>query len=477
MSAMEGGMCRDTAKRYVEAGKLPSEMQKERDWRTRQDPFEEVWEEVEGFLEDLPELEAKTLFEHLRERHPGKFADGQLRTLQRRVRHWRATRGPAKEVYFGQRHEVGKTMQLDWMHTGSLGLTIQGRSYEPLLCHCVMQYSKWEWATTCSSESYLSLQRTVQEGCLRLGGVPIELVTDNSSAATHRIEAAKSKRKFNDAYDKLLNHYGLRGRTTNLGCPHENGSVESMHGHLRRRLKQALLLRGHADFADEEAFVRFLQDQLNKANGNRVEKVREEQHRLEALPTPLPNHQSVTLTVGSGATVNVKKSVYSVPSQLIGHKVEIRIHQDELEVRLGSELVCRRPRVPAGGCGVDYRDLVAQMLRKPGAFAGYRWREAFFPRPLFRELYDALKARGMDAAAADLEYLRILNRAAEHGEERVAGIVRDLLDQDRLPSSEALDDVLNAKPEIPHVDSFIPDSAAYDLLFEGMDGGSDELAS
>jgi transposase len=477
MSAAEGGMSRDTAKRYLAAGSLPSQMKNPRSWRTRQDPFGEVWPELEGMLKDMPELEGKTLFEYLQERHPGRFSDGQLRTLQRRVRQWRAIHGPDQEVFFGQVHEPGKTMQLDWMHTSSLNLTVRGQAYEPLLCHCVLQYSAWEWAVVCRSESYLSLQAAVQEGCLRLGGVPAELVTDNSSAATHQISRAGSRRELNEAYVKLLDHYDMRGRATNLGCPQENGTAESMHGHLRRRLKQALLLRGHADFEDEEAVAAFIREQLDRANANRLEKVRTEQQHLHALPAPLPDYQSLVATVGSGSTITVKKTVYSVPSRLVGRKVDLRIYEQELQVRLGPDLICTRPRVPAGGCGVDYRDLVAQMLRKPGAFAAYRWKEAFFPQPVYRQCYVALAASGGDGRASDTEYLRLLNRAVEHGEDRVAEILRTLLARNERPSLAALDQALDIKPQTPQLSAAQPDPGAYDSLLSVIKGGRHGCAS
>ena len=97
-----------TARQYRDAGQLPSRLNAERTWRTRPDPFKEVWPGLKQMLDLDDGLEAKTLFEYLQREDPGRFADGQLRTLQRRVKVWRALEGPAKETYFAQIHEPGR---------------------------------------------------------------------------------------------------------------------------------------------------------------------------------------------------------------------------------------------------------------------------------------------------------------------------------------------------------------------------------
>ena len=104
MASLQTGMDRKTARKYLQLGRLPSEVEKEHTWRTRTDPFEEVWDELLEKLKPFPGLEAKTLFDFLQQEYPGRFADGQLRTLQRRVKVWRALEGPGKEVFFPQEH-------------------------------------------------------------------------------------------------------------------------------------------------------------------------------------------------------------------------------------------------------------------------------------------------------------------------------------------------------------------------------------
>ena len=185
MAALKAGMNRDTAARYVASGELPCEGVVDRDWRTRADPFKAHWDEAEDMLREAPELEGKALFEWFCERYPGAYEEGQLRTFQRHVRRWRALYGPEKEVYFQQVHRPGVRMQTDFTCMNELSVTIGGVSFEHLLCHDVLTYSNWEWATLCQSESLLALRKGLQAALVQLGHVPQEHWTDHSTAATH----------------------------------------------------------------------------------------------------------------------------------------------------------------------------------------------------------------------------------------------------------------------------------------------------
>jgi hypothetical protein len=103
-AAAKAGMSEPTARKYRRAGKLPTTLVAAHTWRTRPDPFEAAWKEVEALLAREPRLQAKTVFEELQRRRPGEFQSGQLRTLQRRFRQWRALNGEDQEVYFSQQH-------------------------------------------------------------------------------------------------------------------------------------------------------------------------------------------------------------------------------------------------------------------------------------------------------------------------------------------------------------------------------------
>lgn len=149
LAAMKSGMDWKTANRYIEAAKLPSEVDAPRDWRTREDPFADEWPDIEAMLRETPELEAKTIFELLSERRPGRHAPGQLRTLQRRIRVWRAAAGPEKNVVLAQMHRPGEAAQTDFTNANELGVTIGGLVLAHLLCVFVLPFSNWQWATVC----------------------------------------------------------------------------------------------------------------------------------------------------------------------------------------------------------------------------------------------------------------------------------------------------------------------------------------
>ena len=270
-AAMRAGMDRKTARKFRDTGKLPSELKTPRTWRTREDPFDEDWAYVQERLAQAPELEAKALFEHLCERGEGRYSEGQLRTLQRRLKRWRAQEGPPKEVFFAQRHRPGEAMQADFTSGNELEVTIGGERFLHLVCQVVLPYSNWQWATVCRSESMMALRRGVQAALFRLGRRPEFLQTDNSTAATHssrREDGAfapwkedgkpASRRRFNERYLEFVRHFGLKPRTTGVGEKEQNGDVEALNGALKRRIDQHLLLRGSRDFESVEAYTAFL---------------------------------------------------------------------------------------------------------------------------------------------------------------------------------------------------------------------------
>jgi hypothetical protein len=275
LAAMKAGIDRKTAAKYRDAKKLPSELKAPRSWLTHEDAFDEVWPEIAAKLKDAPEFEAKTLFEWLLTRVPvGTFEPGQLRTLQRRVRDWRATEGPDKEVYFAQHHRPGEAMQTDFTWATELAVTIGGAAFAHLLCHPVLPYSNWEWVTVCQSESMAAIKRGVQAALFQLGRVSDWHQTDNSTAATH--DLADGKRGFNDEYRAFIEHFGMKPRTIEVGKSNQNGDVEALNGAFKRRLVQHLLLRGSRDFASVEVYEKWLQGVAEQANRLRQTRFAEE---------------------------------------------------------------------------------------------------------------------------------------------------------------------------------------------------------
>ena len=243
LAAVKSGMDPKTARKYRRLGKLPSEVKiMDRDWLTRPDPFAEVWPELQAQLQLHPGLEAKTLFADLQRRFPGRFADGQLRTLQRRCREWRALEGPAKEVFFAQVHHPGRLCASDFTHCSELGVTINGTPFPHLIYHFVLTYSNWETGTICFSESLESLSEGMQNALGELGGVPQCHRTDRLTAAVQ--PGVEGPKAFKQRYQALLTHYGLQAQAIQAGKGNENGDVEQSHRQFKRALDQALMLRG-----------------------------------------------------------------------------------------------------------------------------------------------------------------------------------------------------------------------------------------
>lgn len=465
LASLRAGMHRNTGSKYLKAGKVPSELKTARTWRTRRDPFEEHWPEVVARLQDAPELEAKALFEDLCERYPGRYDEGQVRTLQRRVKQWRAMHGPERVLFFEQRHRPGEATQTDFTHAGALRITIAGEPFPHQLCHSVLPYSNWEWATIARSESLLALKRGVQAAVFRLGRVTEYLQTDNSSAATH--DLGSGKREFNEEYVALVRHLGMKPRTTAIGAKEQNGDIESMHHAFKRRLEQHLLLRGSRDFPTVEAYETWMQGIAEKANRPRSKRLAEELAVMAALEVErLPEYRELTARVTKGATMRVKNNTYTVPSRLKGELVRVRVYEDRLEVFYGGvrQLTVER-LLGEGGHRVNYRHIVWSMVRKPGAFARYRYREALFPRPAFRRAYEMLAEAHATPRAGDLEYLRILLLAASTMESEVEAGLSLLLEAGEVPTWERVKALVGVEEtEVPRVTIPEPDLASYDTL-------------
>lgn len=424
-AALKVGMDRKSAGKY-QAGKMPSERAGSHDWRTREDPFAEVWPEVEEQLSSNARLQAKTLFAWLQQKHPGKYCEGQLRTFQRGVKRWRALHGEGKQVYFEQVHRAGELCSSDFTNMNDLKVTIAGHPLEHLVYHFVLTYSNWEWATICGAESFESLSEGLQESLWRLEGVPRRHRSDRLSAAVNNLS---DRRQFTHRYQALLDHYGLSGEKTNAGCAHENGDVESLHRHLKEAIDQGLQLRGSREFANREAYAGFLGELMNQRNAGRRSRLEEEREQLKPLPCRrLESHRRLSARVNRGSLIRVQGNVYSVHSRLIGAQVEVRVFADHVEVWYAQKLVERAERLRGRQKhAVNYRHLIDWLVRKPGAFANYRYREDMFPTSRFRMAYDSLCAQS-GAAKASREYLSILEMAARENESLVDEALRHLID-------------------------------------------------
>ena len=470
VSAMKADVHPQTARKYIQAAQSPEQLQQKHGWRTRPDPLAAIWEPAQQMLFQAPELEAKELFEYLRGIHPDQVSGSALRSFQRRVLQWRLQHGRDKEVFFEQEHQPGRVMQVDWTDASELAVTVRGRPLEHLLCHAVLPYSNWSWATRCQSESLLSLRHGLQEALHQLGRVPERLQMDNSSAATHRIGAGG--REFNGDFLALVEHYGLKPQTIGIRKPHENGDVESRNGHLKRRLKQHLLLRGCRDFEAAEAYDRFLLTALRKGNQNCSVKLKEEWETLRPLPaTRLSEYDELRCRVSQHSTIRVKKVTYSVPARLIGQEVKVEVYEGHLKILHGRELLLELARATGDrGVKIDYRHLIGHLLRKPGAFTHYVHREEFFPDSSFRLAYDRL-VRDHGLRAGQIEYLHLLKLASELGESALSALVGEWAGPNRTGRWRAADLRrylnLDAGARWPEM-TLEPELSGYDALLERL---------
>jgi hypothetical protein len=392
----------------------------------REDERDYFSPEVEARLEAAPELEAKVLFAWLCERAPGKYQEGQLRTLQRRVSAWRATARPGL-LTLEQIHRPGEVLQTDgtWMNT--LGITLQGQAFPHLFMHSVLPFSNWEWGRVVQSESLLSIRLGLQSTLVRLGYVPQIHQTDNTTAATHTLglearEQEVAERGYNPEYLALLVHYGMEPRTIHVNSPNEQGDIEAANGTFKRGVEQHLLMRGNRDFPALPVYETFLWDLLDKRNAGRRVRLAE-----ELAVAVLPDGLELRPRVSSGGTIRVLKNVYSVPSGLKGKVVTARISEWQIEIWYANQRLDTLPRVIGlNQHRVNYRHVIETLVRKPGGFRDYRYRDDLFPSQVFRLGWEALNQHHTPRKA-DLAYLRILKLAAYGSESEVAAVLEGLL--------------------------------------------------
>jgi hypothetical protein len=424
IAASKAGMDPTTARRYLSLERLPSELKKERPWRTREDPFGDVWDAVQLQVQESPGLEAKTLFEWLQREYPGRFSDGQIRTLQRRIKLWRVTEGPGREVYFGQKHLPGRLCASDFTHMTELGIMLAGQTFDHLVYHFVLTYSNWETGTICYSESLESLSEGWQNAVWELGAVAVEHRTDSLSSAVNNMSNLE---EFNRRYEGLMRYYGVKPRHTNPASPNENGDVEQSHHRFKRAAEQALLLRGSRDFEGVAEYAQFLKELFAQRNAGRRIRLSEEMALMRELPARrMESAKRERVKVDSGSLIHVERNSYSVNSRLIGARVEARLYLDHVEVWFGQKKVEDLPRLRGRSKHrIDYRHIIEWLVRKPGAFENYRYQEDLFPTSRFRMAYDALHERMPGRSAK--EYLKILKLAAEQGEVQVDEALRELL--------------------------------------------------
>ena len=465
-AADRAGVDEKTARKYRDSDSLPSQRRVPHTWRTREDPFQDVWPELLELLRLNPGLQAKTLFLDLQRRYPGRFPDVQLRCLQRRIKQWRALEGPPKEVFFAQVHEPGRLAESDFTCMAKLGVTILGEPFDHLVYHFVLTYSNWEAGTVCFSESFESLSEGLQNALWELGGVPRRHRTDRLTAA---VNSDPESEMFTRRYQGLLAHYRLEGQAIQPRQANENGDVEQSHHRFKQAVDQALMLRGSRDFASRGDYQVFLKKLMAGRNANRKERFHEEMAVLSSLPARrLEMARRLKARVDSGSTIHVGGNTYSLPSRLIGERVDVHVGAETLDVWHGARKLDTLPRLRGRGQHrIEYRHVIDWLVRKPGAFEEYRYRDSMFPTSRFRMAYDLLKDRRPGRVVKD--YLAVLLLATREGESRVDEALRLLLDEGRPPDADAVTEALrqgqrpSAVTDVMIVDV---DLTMYDRLLE-----------
>lgn len=469
-AAAKAGISERSARRIDDANHLPSQ-RPERNWRTRTDPLEVVWDsEVVPLLQTDPQLNAVTLLEELQRRYPGQWDSSVLRTLQRRVRQWRAKFGAEREVYFAQEHPPGRQCLSDFTVADDLCVEIDGVVFAHRLYQFALAYSGWRHATVIDSgESFMALSTGLQAALWALGGVPEEHRTDSLSAAFNNLaEQEELTRRYAD----LCHHYGLRATRCNPGQSNENGSIESRHDSLKTALDQALRLRGSRSFGQRREYEAFVDTIVQRMNARTTKLLVIERSMLKSLPVRrTAEFEEIPARVSKYAIFTVKGAQYSTPSQLIGHRLMVRQYAEHIECWLGGQCVLSRPRARPGdgqrhGRAIDYRHLVGALKRKPGAFARWVLRDAAFPRAVYRQTWERLAGSKPEREACKT-MVGLLVLAADGYEAQLAQELEQLIELDQLPDLHALT-LLLAPPsaEVPQVMVTLPTLASYDALFE-----------
>lgn len=469
-SAARVGISERSARRIEQADHLPSQ-QPARSWRTRQDPLDAVWEvEVVPLLRSDAALNAVTLLEELQRRHPGEYDSTVLRTLQRRIRQWRAVHGAEREIYFAQEHPPARLGLSDFTVCDELGVQVDGAAFPHRLYQFALAHSGWRHAVVClGGESFIALSSGLQAALWCLGGVPEEHRTDSLSAAFNNLAEQTT---LTLRYDELCRHYGMRASRCNPGQSHENGSIEARHDSLKTALDQALRLRGSRSFDDLADYERFVDAIVQRMNARAAKRLSVERPMLKALPARrTAEYEELPARVSKFGVFTVKGAQYSAPSQLIGHRLMVRLYVEHIECWLSGQRVLERTRAThAHGCrhprNIDYRHLVAALKRKPGAFARWVLRDAVFPRAVYRCTWERLAAAVPERAACKT-MVGLLSLAADGHEAQLADELEHLIEIGQLPDLQALTDLLAPpKGEVPDVLVKLPSLQGYDALLQ-----------
>ncbi len=442
VAAAKASISAATAYRIEQDPRLPSQKRKPR--RRRPDPLADFFEsEIVPMLKASPGLRPVAIYEEILRRHP-ELGAGIRRTLERRIRSWRAIHGEEREVIFRQVHEPGRLGLSDFTDMGDAGIMIAGLALNHRLYHFRLAYSGFEHAhVVLGGESFVALAEGMQNALWSLGGAPREHRSDSLSAAFRNLDR-NARKDLTLRYEALCQHYRMTPSRNNPGLAHENGAIEGPHGHLKRAIKDAVLLRGSADFENLAAYRRFIDEIVSRCNARNAKRIDAERAELRKLPERRStDYEEVGVRVTSCGGFTLRKVFYTVPSRLIGHRLMVRLYDDRLEVFIGATPLLTPPRGRAHPSGkhaqvVNYRHVIHSLRRKPMALLNLAYRDQLFPRQAYRRTFEALVEQLPERQACRI-MVDLLAMAHEKGCEReLADQLEQGLKANRLPDMDAL---------------------------------------
>jgi transposase InsO family protein len=477
VAAAKASFSTSTAYRLEKDPRLPSQRKAPRG-RRRPDPLGDLFDaEVVPMLQTAPGIRAVAVFDEMLRRHP-ELGAGIRRTLERRVRGWRAVHGEEQEVVFRQVHEPGRLGLSDFTYMGEAGVTVASVPLDHRLYHFRLAYSGFEHAhVVLGGESFVALAEGLQNALWALGGAPREHRTDSLSAAFRNLDRA-AQDDLTRRYDELCAHYRMTPSRNNRGVAHENGAIEGPHGHLKRAIEDALLMRASRDFDDLSAYRRFIDEIVSCHNARRAKRIDVERAALQPLPDRRTcDYEEVVVRVTSSGGFTLRKVFYTVPSRLIGHQLRVRLYDERLEVFIGGTPLMTLPRGRAHPSGkhdhvVDYRHVISSLRRKPMALLNLVYRDQLFPREAYRRTFEVLREQLPDRQVCRI-MVALLALAHDRGcEAELADILAADLAAGRLPDVAALQQRFAPDPAaLPNVVVHLAPLAAYEGLIDNARTG------
>ena len=470
-AAAKAGFSRATAYRIEADPRLPSQKKPVRG-RRRPDPLASVWDsDIVPLLAATPGLRPIAIFEEIVRRHPDLNRNVR-RTLERRIRMWKALNGPEQDLIFPQQQVPARLGLSDFTRMGDHGISVAGEPLAHMLYHFRLAYSGWHHAhVVLGGESFVALSEGLQNALWALGAVPEYHRSDSLSAAFRNLSRDEQE-DLTQRYEELVRHYGMEPTRNNPGVAHENGSIESAHGHLKKTIEDALLLRGSRDFEDLATYRRFIDEIIGRNNVKNRKRLEVERPSLKELPeTRTSDYEETRVWVTSRGGFVLRKVFYTVPSQFVGHILCIRLYDDRLECFLGSSPVLtlqrgrRRPGTDKRGHIVNYHHVIHALRRKPMALLNLVYRDQLFPRRAYARTFEALLADGNDRYACRT-MVGLLALAHERAcEAELAEALDAELAEGRTPDLDAMRGrFAPTEAAVPNVTVELAELASYDAL-------------